>query len=220
MTAQDTETPTNDRKDFDLKDLPDEVTGRAREIWLAGLGALSRLEQEGDKVFQTLVDRGKDYENKRSQQLEEATENFRKQQESLTQDVSKRLDDATESVEKAVSDTLSGTLGRLGVPTRDEVRGLSRRVGELSQKLNALSQMLDAQQTAVEGRVLHVIPGGKGWVVTIEGQDEPAGIYDTKKEAVSAGRDTAKEDVPSQLIVHKQDRSVQETFSYDEEDAA
>jgi poly(hydroxyalkanoate) granule-associated protein len=220
MTAQNTETPTNDRKDFDLKDLPDEVTGRAREIWLAGLGALSRLEQEGDKVFESLVERGKDYEDKRSKQLQEATENFRKQQESLTQDVSKRLDDATKSVEKAVSDTLSGTLGRIGVPSRDEVRGLSRRVGELSEKLDALSQMLEAQQTAVEERVLHVIPGDDGWTVTIEGEDEPVGTFDTKKEAVSAGRDAAKEHVPSQLIVHKQDRSVQESFSYDEEDAA
>ena len=220
MTAQNTETPTSDRKDFDLKDLPDEVTGRAREIWLAGLGALSRLEQEGDKVFQSLVERGKDYEDKRSQQLQEATENLRKQQESLTHDVSKRLDDATQSVEKAVSDTLSGTLGRIGVPTRDEVRGLSRRVGELSEKLDALSQMLEAQQTAVEERVLHVIPGEDGWTVTVEGEDEPVGTFDTKKEAVSAGRDAAKEHVPSQLIVHKQDRSVQESFSYDEEDAA
>jgi len=220
MTAQNTETPTNDRKDFDLKDLPDEVTGRAREIWLAGLGALSRLEQEGDKVFESLVERGKDYEDKRSQQLQEATENFRKQQESLTQDVTKRLDDATKSVEKAVSDTLSGTLGRIGVPTRDEVRGLSRRVGELSQKLDALSQMLEAQQTAVEERVLHVIPGSDGWTVTVEGEDDAVGTFDTKKEAVSAGRDAAKEHVPSQLIVHKQDRSVQESFSYDEEDAA
>jgi len=220
MTAQNTETPTNDRSEFDLKDLPDEVTGRAREIWLAGLGALSRLEQEGDKVFESLVERGKDYEDKRSQQFKEATENFRQQQESLTHDVSKRLDDATKSVEKAVSDTLSGTLGRIGVPTRDEVRGLSRRVGELSEKLDALSQMLEAQQTAVEERVLHVIPNEDGWTVTVEGEDEPVGTFDTKKEAVSAGRDAAKDHVPSQLIVHKQDRSVQESFSYDAEDAA
>jgi poly(hydroxyalkanoate) granule-associated protein len=222
MTAQDTkETPTNGKgKGFDLQELPDEVTGRAREIWLAGLGALSRLEQEGDKVFQSLVERGKDYEDKRSEQLQEATENLRKQQESFTEDVTERLDNATKSVEKVVSDTLSGTLGSIGVPTRDEVRGLSRRVGELSKKLDALSQMLDAQQTAVEERVLHVVPADDGWTVTIEGEDDPAGTYDTKKEAVSAGRDAAKTHAPSQLIVHKQDRSVQETFSYDEEDVA
>ena len=116
-----------------------------------------------------------------------------------------------------MTDTLSGTLGRLGVPTQDEVRGLSRRVGELSEKLDALSQMLDAQQTAVEARVLHVVPGDDGWTVTIEGEDEPVSTHDTKKEAVAAGRETAKQHAPSQLVVHKQDRSVQETFSYDED---
>ena len=220
MTAQDTKTPTNNRDNFDLKNLPDEVTGRAREIWLAGLGALSRLEEEGDKVFQTLIERGKEYEDKRREQIEKTTENLRNQQQSFTEDVTQRLDDATKSVEKAVSDTLSGTLGRLGVPTQNEVRGLSRRVGELSEKLDALSDMLDAQQTAVEARVLHVVPGDEGWTVTIEGEDDPVSVHDTKKEAVSAGRETAKSHAPSELIVHKQDRSVQETFSYDEEDVA
>lgn len=220
MTAQDSQTPTNDRDGFDLKNLPDEVTGRAREVWLAGLGALSRLEKEGDKVFETLIERGKNYEKKRTEQLQEATENIRNQQESFTKDVTQRLDDATKSVEEVVSDTLSETLGRIGVPSRNEVRGLSRRVGELSKKLDALSQMLEAQQTAVEERVLHVVPGDDGWTVTIEGEDGPESTHDTKKEAVSTGREVAKKDVPSKLVVHKQDRSVQETFSYDESDAS
>jgi hypothetical protein len=35
---------------------------------------------------------------------------------------------------------------------------------------------------------------------------------------VAAAREEAKTHAPSQLIVHKQDRSVQETFSYDEDD--
>jgi poly(hydroxyalkanoate) granule-associated protein len=218
MTAQDTQTPTTDEKGFDLKNLPDEVSGRAREVWLAGLGALSRLEEEGDKVFQTLIERGKDYEDERREQIAETTRDLRNQSESFTEDVTDRLDDATKSVEEAVTDMLSGTLGRLGVPSQDEVRGLSRRVGELSEKLDALSQMLDAQQTAVEARVLHVVPGKDGWTVTMEGQDEPVSTHDTKKEAVSAGREAAKKHAPSEFVVHKQDRSVQESFSYDGED--
>ena len=220
MTAQNDTNSTDAREGFALKNLPDEVSGRAREIWLAGLGALQRIEDEGDKVFDTLVERGKDYEDKRRQQIEDATDSLRKQQEDFAEDVTQRLDDATKSVEKVVSDTLSGTLGSIGVPTRDEVRSLSRRVGELSQKLDALSKMLDAQETAVEARVLHVIPGDDGWSVTVEGEDGAASTHDTKKEAVSAGREAAKKHAPSQLIVHKQDRSVQETFSYDAEDAA
>ncbi len=219
MTAQDNTMSSEDREGFDLKHLPDEVTGRAREVWLAGLGALERLEEEGDKVFQNLVERGKSYESKRRSQFEEATDTLRERQEEFADDVTKRLDNATKSVEKVVSDTLSGTLGRIGVPTRDEVRGLSRRVGQLSQKLEALSQMLDAQQTAVEERVLHVVPSEEGWAVTIEGEDDTVSTHDTKKEAVSAGRTAAKEHVPSTLVVHKQDRSVQESFSYDASDA-
>lgn len=219
MTASN-DSPTSERESFDLKDLPDEVTNQAREIWLAGLGALSRLEQEGDKVFQSLVERGKSYENKRRKQFEEATDTLLERQESFAQDVTQRLDDATTSVEKIVSDTLSETLGSIGVPTNNEVRGLSRRVGELSQKLDALSKMLEAQQTAVEGRILHVVPNDDGWTVIIEGEDDVASsTHDTKKEAVSTARKQAKEQAPSQLVVHKQDRSVQETFSYDPEDA-
>jgi len=217
MTATNDETPTKDQKGFSLKNLPDEVTGRAREIWLAGLGALERLEQEGDKVFETLVERGKRYEDTRRDQIEEATENLREQQETLTEDVTQRLDDATQSVEKAVSDTLSGTLGQLGVASRNEVRDLSRRVGELSKKLDALSEMLNAQQTAVEARVFHVVPNDEGWIVTVEGEEAPVSEHGTKKEAVSAARAAAKEQAPSQLVVHKQDRSVQESFSYEAE---
>lgn len=218
MTARNDETTPGEREGFALKNLPDEVTGRAREVWLAGLGALERLEEEGDKVFETLVERGKQYEDKRRDQIEEATETLRDQQQELTEDVTERLDEATKSVEQVVSDTLSSTLGQIGVPTRDEVRGLSRRVGQLSKKLDALSEILEAQQAAVDARVFHVVPNDEGWIVTIEGEEAPVSTHDTKKEAVSAARTAAKEQPPSQLVVHKQDRSVQESFSYDTDD--
>lgn len=216
MTATNDEKQSAEREQFSLRSLPDEVTGRAREIWLAGLGALQQLEEEGDQIFETLVDRGKEYEKQRRDQIEDATESLRERQESFTRDVSERLDNATKSVEKAVSDTLSGTLARIGVPTRQEVRGLSRRVGQLSEKLGALSEMLEAQKTAVEEPVFHVVPDSDGWIVKVEGEEVATSRHDTKKEAVSTGREAAKKRAPSKLVVHKQDRSVQESFSYDE----
>lgn len=222
MTAQKNDTAVQNRTELDVTQLPNELSHRAREIWLAGLGALSRFEEEGDKVFTSLVERGTEYEEKRRKQIQDATTNLRKQQETLTKDVSTRLDDATKTVEKAVTDTLTGTLGRLGIPTREEVRGLSHKVGELSKKLDALSKMLDAQakeEVDAEETVFHLVPHEEGWAVTQEGASGPHSIHGTKKEAMSAGRDAAKAHLPSQLIVHKQDRSVQESFSYDEDDA-
>jgi poly(hydroxyalkanoate) granule-associated protein len=213
MAATNDEKPSSEPEGFSLQNFPDEVSGRAREVWLAGLGALERLEEEGDKVFETLVERGERYQDTRRDQIEEATENLRAQQEALIEDVTQRLDDATASVDKAVSDTLR----RIGVPTREEVRDLSRRVRELSEKLEALSEKMleERRAAATEERVLHVVPNDEGWIVTVEGEDEPESKHGTKKEAVSAARDTAKEQAPSKLVVHKQDRSVQESFSYD-----
>jgi len=39
-------------------DMGDNVKAQAQEIWLAGLGAFSKAQQEGGKMFQTLVDDG------------------------------------------------------------------------------------------------------------------------------------------------------------------
>lgn len=222
---------TTSTQTLELTRLPKELTERAREIWLAGLGALSRLEEEGDRVFSDLVKRGEAYESKRRGQLDDATQSIRSQQEKLTKDVTSRFDEAQKSVEKAVSDTLSGALGRVGVPTRDEVRGLSEKVGELSHKLDALAATLDAgasapvqekaapaeaaEATETEETILHVVPHEEGWAVMQEGAEPALSIHETKKEAVSAGRQEAKAHAPSELVVHKQDRSVQETFSYD-----
>ena len=64
----------------------------------------------------------------------------------------------------------------------------------------------------------HVAPHEKGWAVQREGAQRATSVHETKKEAVSAAREEAKSHMPSRLIVHKQDRSVQETFTYDEEE--
>ncbi|NBC85000.1 MAG: DUF2188 domain-containing protein [Bacteroidetes bacterium] len=210
-----------EKKKIDLSNLPNELTERGREIWLAGLGALSRVEEEGDKVFKTLVERGRDYEDKRRQQIDDATSSLKKRQDALTSDVSQRIDDATKTVEDVVNRTVNSTLGRIGVPTRHEVQGLSDKVGELSRKLDALGAMLVTQVQDAEGEVVyHVSPHEEGWAVIREGAERATKLFGTKKEAVSAGRDIAKKHIPSQLVVHKQDRSVQESFSYDEEDDA
>ena len=206
---------------LDMSALPKEITNRTREIWLAGLGALSRLEEEGDKVFSDLVKRGESYEKKRREQFQDVTNSLIDRQAKVAKDVTNRFDTAAKTMEKAMSETLTGTLGRIGVPTRDEVRSLSDKVSDLSTKLDALSAILEAQEgVAVETTVLHVTPHDDGWAVIADGADEPLDTFEIKKDAVSAGREAAKAHAPSELIVHKQDGAVQDTMSYDANDAA
>ena len=67
------------KKDFfGLADLPDELAERGREIWLAGLGALSMVEEEGVKLFNTLVSKGEAWEKEGRKQLGAAKDKLKK----------------------------------------------------------------------------------------------------------------------------------------------
>ena len=228
-TANKERSSSTKKKPIDFSKLPDELVERGREVWLAGLGALARVEEEGDRMFQDLVKRGQSYEEKRREQFEDATSEINselnKRQESISDefnrrfdDVSRRVSDAAQTVEKTVTSTLNDTLGRLGVPTREEVHGLSSKVGQLSEKLDALSAMLD-QQAAGDTPVFHVTYHEDEWALLQDGAEAPLQSFGTKKEAVDAARDAAKAHAPSRLVIQKQDGSIQETISYDEDDA-
>lgn len=63
--------------------------------------------------------------------------------------------------------------------------------------------------------VLHVRSGEHGWVLLSGRDDEPLASFATKREAVAAGRAAAHECVPSELVVHRSDGSVQRHHSYE-----
>ena len=63
--------------------------------------------------------------------------------------------------------------------------------------------------------VYHVKPDGEGWTVKGDGAERASSTHGTKKEALTAARELAHNKVPSQLVVHKADGSVQEKWSYD-----
>lgn len=96
----------------------------ARNIWLAGVGALATAEDEGGKYFDTLVKKGASYEKKNKTRLEKALANVK----DVREDVSEVFGKAFQPLNKA----MEATLHRLGVPTRKEITTLSKRVEELT----------------------------------------------------------------------------------------
>jgi hypothetical protein len=51
-----------------------EMAGFGREIWLAGLGALATIDEDGREVFDRMVERGKEVESRRRTRLSERRE--------------------------------------------------------------------------------------------------------------------------------------------------
>lgn len=109
------------------KNLQDELRESAHRIWLAGLGALSSAGEEGTKMFDRLVDRGREYETKGRDEARKQYEGAKSTTDELWNTWSGKLDEAVTSA-----------LHRMGVPSRDEIRNLTQRVEELNAKVEML----------------------------------------------------------------------------------
>ena len=135
------ETKSKDKKKKEnrFEEMQKEMAERGRDVWLAGLGALATVEEEGTKLFNRLVERGKEYENVSAKQIEQLSERVTDQQKKAIQ----RAEETTVAAQSAFADTFDKALERFGVPTRSEVSDLSKKVDKLSKQIETLSKNLE-----------------------------------------------------------------------------
>jgi len=115
------------------------VRDSAQQIWLAGLGAFSKAQEEGGKVFEALVKEGETLHKKTrgiaEGKVAEVTGTVSKKATELSSRAQSAATETWDKLEQVFEDRVSRSLKRLGVPTAREVEGLARRVDELSAKL-------------------------------------------------------------------------------------
>lgn len=116
--------------------IPAEVRESVRSVWLAGLGALSAAEEEGSKLFKSLVEKGENYEAKGKEAIDDARQDV----EDVVGKARGRAESSWDRVEDRLDESLSGTLRRFGVPTREEISTLTQRVEELTRLVEGLKQ--------------------------------------------------------------------------------
>jgi poly(hydroxyalkanoate) granule-associated protein len=105
------------------KDRLDELKTSAQKVRLAGLGALSEAEKQGDKLFKTLVKKGKKYENVFHEPVEMARDAVDK--------AKKRTNKAIKDVETAFDTQVAAAMRRLDVANRYEVEALRNEISRL-----------------------------------------------------------------------------------------
>ena len=113
-----------------------ELRKSAEKVWLAGLGALATAEEEGGKAFKSLVRKGERYQKS----LKKPVGDARKQVEGTVEDVRDQAGKTWKKVEGAFDHQVTMALHRLGVPTRQEIADLTRRVETLTRKLGATTE--------------------------------------------------------------------------------
>ena len=104
------------------------VVDSAQQIWLAGLGAFARAKDEGDRMFERLVEQGKDLRTRSRGAAEEALRSMRAQADSGTSQAQGQW----ERLERAFEERLTRSLARLGVVTTREIEALTREIEALN----------------------------------------------------------------------------------------
>ena len=114
------------------KDLQTEVKDSAHQIFLAGLGALALAEEEGSKLFKTLVKKGEGFEKRGKKQFDKVSKTVEGQVDSALD----QAEGAWGKIGRSFDERVAGALQRLGVPSRMEIQKLTKRVEQLTKKVD------------------------------------------------------------------------------------
>ena len=126
----------------------------AQQIWLAGVGAFSRAQAEGGKLFEALVKEGMTLEQTARKIAGGRADVVREAVESRVGQARGRAVDTWDKLEKVFEDRVQRALVKLGVPNRDDLNGLSARVDILNAELRRLDGKPSVKRPAVRKPVV------------------------------------------------------------------
>ncbi|MGB5293623.1 MAG: phasin family protein [Thermoanaerobaculia bacterium] len=111
-------------------DVQNEVVQSAQKIWLAGIGALATAEEEGSKLFNSLVKKGEGFEAQGKQRVGDVR--------ARVEQIVGQAEGSMERLGDALDEKVADAIKRLGVPSRDEIAQLTKSVEELTVKVDSL----------------------------------------------------------------------------------
>jgi len=111
----------------------------AQQIWLAGMGAFSKAQGEGGRVFDGLIKEGLNLEAKTRKLATGKVDEVRGAVESGVSQVRERTQETWDRLEQVFEQRVSRALGRLGVPARKDIDELLKRVDELQREVRKVS---------------------------------------------------------------------------------
>jgi poly(hydroxyalkanoate) granule-associated protein len=116
-----------------------EVGGEStRNIWLAGLGAFSRAQAEGMRMFENLVKQGEALESKTRKAASDTAAAARGAATARVREMKDGVGGTWDKLEQVFEARVARALTKLGVHSSADVERLSQRVDRLSEAVNEL----------------------------------------------------------------------------------
>ena len=114
------------------------VKDSAQQIWLAGLGAFSKAQEEGSKVFEALVKEGVSMQRKTHASAEEKIAEAASRLTGLASDIQSKAGNRWDKLENIFEERVAKSLSKLGVPSVGDLNALAARIDELEKNLQQM----------------------------------------------------------------------------------
>jgi poly(hydroxyalkanoate) granule-associated protein len=125
--------------------LANSVKESAQQIWLAGMGAFSKAQAEGGKVFETLVKEGLNLQKKTQGIAEDKISEVTGKMTAMAGTVTAKAGQNWDKLEAIFEQRTAKAMNKLGVPTAKDVDALVKRVDALAAAVAKLSKTAPAK---------------------------------------------------------------------------
>ena len=130
------------KKKDELQSSLGEVRGYARKIWLAGLGAYTRVGQESADYVKDLIKAGEAVEKRGKKRIDREVDAANSEIDSAKAElrsVKGKVEVQLDKIEKAFDTRVASALNRIGIPSKHDVEALSAKLDELTALLERVT---------------------------------------------------------------------------------
>jgi len=130
--------------------LASSVKDSAQQIWLAGMGAFSKAQENRGRLFESLVKEGMNLQRKTQAVAEEKIGEVTGKMSAMAGDVTAKAGQHWDKLETIFEQRTAKALNKLGVPTAKDVDALVQRVDVLAAAVAKLSKGVPAKKAAAK----------------------------------------------------------------------
>lgn len=157
------------------------VKESASQIWLAGLGAFAKAQEEGGKVFEALVKEGVSLQRKTQAVAEDKLGEVGNRMSSVAGDITNKAGQHWDKLETIFEERVAKALNRLGVPSSKDIDALVARIDELNKAVAKLSKAPQAKTTTA--KAVAKAPAKKAAAKAPAGKSRSAGTPTARRPA-------------------------------------
>lgn len=169
------------------------VKDSAQQIWLAGLGAFSKAQEEGGKVFESLVKEGMSIQRKTQAVAEEKISEATSRVTTMASDIGSKAQGQWDKLENIFEDRVAKALSKLGVPSARDLQALNARIDALSKGTGKAAPAKAAAKTTAKAAA----PAKKATAKKAAARPAAKTTATPVKKAAAKPRTAAKKSAPT-----------------------